>query len=203
MAIEEKSCNDKLRAVKTTITPYVRKTVALVVFSVVAYSRFRQSEEADPALSRAWNDENNEVKDDRAGVITPTKRRSKEESARQMNSDTEDKILGLLHTGSTGRQKSVKQIGKQEIRIVGGTPVADGSIYPFYVDSNAPTLCGATLIHEDILLTAAHCLGGFLNGASIGGVSSLSMRLFFVAALSSLKYFRFSDSTYTSWFVAT
>ena len=33
-----------------------------------------------------------------------------------------------------------------------------------------PILCGATLIHEDILLTAAHCEGGFLAGATIGGI---------------------------------
>jgi hypothetical protein len=41
-----------------------------------------------------------------------------------------------------------------ELRIVGGTPVAVGE-YPFFAWTAGSTLCGATLIHEDILLTAA------------------------------------------------
>lgn len=55
-----------------------------------------------------------------------------------------------------------------DIRIVGGTPAAAGT-YPFYVNSLQPILCGGTLIYEDIVLTAAHCGGGFLAGAAIGG----------------------------------
>jgi secreted trypsin-like serine protease len=43
--------------------------------------------------------------------------------------------------------------------------------YPSYVFSAGSELCGATLIHPDILLTAAHCGGAFLeNGVLIGGV---------------------------------
>jgi trypsin len=54
-------------------------------------------------------------------------------------------------------------------RIVGGTPAVPGD-YPFYASTIQPILCGSTLIYEDILLTAAHCGGGFLAGANIGGV---------------------------------
>jgi hypothetical protein len=53
-------------------------------------------------------------------------------------------------------------------RIVGGTPAPAGA-FPFYAKSLPETLCGATLIWEDILLTAAHCEGAFLNGVAIGG----------------------------------
>jgi secreted trypsin-like serine protease len=49
-------------------------------------------------------------------------------------------------------------------RIVGGTTVTDGNKYPFYViPASSGTLCGASLVHEDILVTAAHCTGAFSN----------------------------------------
>jgi secreted trypsin-like serine protease len=57
-----------------------------------------------------------------------------------------------------------------DARIVGGNPVAPGT-YPFYAYGAGTILCGATLIHEDILLTAAHCGGAFaMRGALIGGI---------------------------------
>lgn len=56
-----------------------------------------------------------------------------------------------------------------DARIVGGTIVAPGT-YPFFAYGAGTILCGATLIYEDILLTAAHCDGAFIqNGALIGG----------------------------------
>jgi Trypsin len=54
-------------------------------------------------------------------------------------------------------------------RIVGGRPAAPG-VYPSYVHTLEPFLCGGTLIHEDIVLTAAHCEGAFDAGVYIGGL---------------------------------
>ena len=38
---------------------------------------------------------------------------------------------------------------------VGGTAATSGT-FPFYVNSLQPILCGATLIHPDVVLSAAH-----------------------------------------------
>lgn len=51
-------------------------------------------------------------------------------------------------------------------RIVGGEP-ADPSQFEFFAGT---TKCGASLIHEDVLLTAAHCRGTFVGSTiTIGG----------------------------------
>ena len=55
--------------------------------------------------------------------------------------------------------------------VVGGTTSAQGA-YPYYAipAAGSPSLCGATLIHPDILLSAAHCEGTFANAnVQIGG----------------------------------
>jgi Trypsin len=45
-----------------------------------------------------------------------------------------------------------------DFRIVGGTAAPAGK-YPFYVNTLRPILCGGTLIHDDIVLTAARTFG--------------------------------------------
>jgi len=51
-------------------------------------------------------------------------------------------------------------------RIVGGSP-ADPNAFAYFAHSDPPN-CGASLIHADILLTAAHCAGVFNSGVKIG-----------------------------------
>jgi hypothetical protein len=45
-----------------------------------------------------------------------------------------------------------------DFRIVGGT-VAPAGKFPFYVNTLRPVLCGGTLIHDDIVLSAARTFG--------------------------------------------
>lgn len=54
-----------------------------------------------------------------------------------------------------------------EERIVGGKPVAAGA-FPSFAIPVGNILCGSTLIHDDILVTAAHCKGAFLGGVILG-----------------------------------
>lgn len=57
-----------------------------------------------------------------------------------------------------------------ESRIVGGD-LAPKGLYPWYGIPFGNELCGSSLIHSDILLTAAHCVGAFVqSGVLIGGI---------------------------------
>jgi trypsin len=62
----------------------------------------------------------------------------------------------------------------QEIQedIVGGTKAT--SRYRYYGISRRGDLCGATLIHSDIAVTAGHCKGVFINGGIFFGSTLLS-----------------------------
>ena len=54
-------------------------------------------------------------------------------------------------------------------RIIGGTPVDKGSYPSYAIPISGYGLCGATLIHDDILLSAGHCSGAFEgNDIAIG-----------------------------------
>jgi Trypsin len=53
-----------------------------------------------------------------------------------------------------------------EERIVGGQNVAKEA-FPWYVSSTGDMYCGASLIHEDVVLTAAHCFQAFKPGSVV------------------------------------
>ena len=72
-------------------------------------------------------------------------------------------ILSFVNTLDAIESKNVVNIIKSNITasIVGGTTVTKG-VYPSYAHViGGGVLCGATLIHSDILLTAAHCQSAF------------------------------------------
>ena len=58
----------------------------------------------------------------------------------------------------------------QDARIVGGTPAEVGE-FPSFAWTTGTGLCGASLIWEDIVLTAAHCFGSFARGILYNGIN--------------------------------
>ena len=60
-----------------------------------------------------------------------------------------------------------KMTRQKDPRIVGGQP-ADPGEYPYYAHVANDMLCGGTLIHPDIVLTAAHCFGTWFGDAIMG-----------------------------------
>lgn len=71
-------------------------------------------------------------------------------------------VNDLTTTNGTAKRQLI------ETRIVGGS-VAPSNVYPFMAFTAGSMLCGATLIWSDILLTAAHCQGNFLEGVLTSG----------------------------------
>lgn len=57
----------------------------------------------------------------------------------------------------------------KETRIIGGTEAMDGrSPYVVSLKQGSMHVCGGSLIAKDTVLTAAHCLGGFVTVAAVG-----------------------------------
>jgi trypsin len=73
------------------------------------------------------------------------------------------------HQGKVKRQVQEEDIPIPIPRIIGGTVVNPGD-YPWFtsITSDSPVLCGASLVANDILITAAHCFSAFRNGAIVG-----------------------------------
>lgn len=65
----------------------------------------------------------------------------------------------LLSTIPTNIFKNAR-LGQPKLNIVGGGE-ADTDEYEFYAHAIDGELCGGTLIHPDIVLTAAHCTGAY------------------------------------------
>jgi secreted trypsin-like serine protease len=81
------------------------------------------------------------------------------------------------HHHQQQQRRASTVIGHHKTRMIGGTTpvVAPLNVYPAVAISAGPMLCGATVIHPDILLSAAHCQGVFLeSGILIGTATQLS-----------------------------
>jgi hypothetical protein len=84
-------------------------------------------------------------------------------SSWQTNRDEKD---DLQSTSMYLALKSSKLPIVHEERIVGGHTVAKEA-FPWYVSSTGDMYCGASLIHEDVVLTAAHCFQAFKPGSVV------------------------------------
>mmetsp|Transcript_30452 Transcript_30452/g.50265 ORF Transcript_30452/g.50265 Transcript_30452/m.50265 type:complete len:516 (+) Transcript_30452:176-1723(+) len=82
------------------------------------------------------------------------------------NKDHHKQTYGKESGGGLRKLLNGKHIPTQS-RIVGGSDTAAGE-YPFFVDWDQ---CGASLIHKDIILSAAHCYGVGTNTVYIGSSS--------------------------------
>ena len=84
------------------------------------------------------------------------------------NDDTGDKDTEIF--ASELREAAEGGPTAIEGRIVGGQPAPAGA-YPFFVHTDeANTACGGSLIHPDIVLTAASCIGLWTGDAVIGSI---------------------------------
>jgi trypsin len=71
----------------------------------------------------------------------------------------ETDVVSSQEESSPKVKSGIRSLPAIEPRVVGGLPV-QAREYPFFVWGDG---CGASLVHDDIVLTAAHCLGNFEN----------------------------------------
>ena len=86
--------------------------------------------------------------------------------------------VGLFHSVDASRPTNSGHTPRlslqSEARIVGGTPAEVGE-FPSFVWTAGSQLCGGSVIWDDIVLTAAHCAGFFIergiiyNGVMLNG----------------------------------
>jgi hypothetical protein len=107
---------------------------------------------------------NEDVPWSRSGLAASSLRRAS--SSRQVQAHTNEK--DDLQSPSIIYQalKSISVPIVHTERIVGGQNVAQEA-YPWYVSSTGDMYCGASLIHEDVVLTAAHCFQAFKPGSVV------------------------------------
>jgi trypsin len=96
--------------------------------------------------------------------------------------DSLDLLVKKAHTTVQTQQSTIHHL-PAESRIVGGTDAA-ANAYPSFVVSLSRSLCGGTLIWEDLVLTAAHCAGAWdddvivsPNSGSAGQIRSTNTQL--------------------------
>lgn len=86
---------------------------------------------------------------------------------------------------------------KIDPRIVGGIK-SEMNRYPYYAFPAGQFLCGATLIWNDILLTAAHCLDAFIQGGILIGGNTIDGRTSTYYSIEQSKlYPHYDEETYT------
>jgi Trypsin len=89
------------------------------------------------------------------------------------NESSPSSSLWLLDSNHESRhsRRRRRRLQRQK-RIVGGKP-ADANQFPFFAIPAGTKLCGATVIHSDVLLSAAHCQGAFLDMGVLIGATQL------------------------------
>jgi hypothetical protein len=83
-------------------------------------------------------------------------------------------------------------------KIIGGSRAAFGE-YPFMAIPETESFCGASLIHEDILLTAAHCQGAFPVGIDVSSEEFVVMAKMLQIPFKLLNSESIQTTTTTTW----
>lgn len=83
-------------------------------------------------------------------------------------------LIAALSASAAAEKQPFSHRDLEDQGIIGGDNVVPGSL-PFYGHFQGTTMCGGALIHEDIFVTAAHCLeNGFPSTIKIGATTTTS-----------------------------